>query len=253
MNNEKRDIRISRLENLKQATIINYAENIRFDGQLDLYETMIEHVFNGDLDDMFITSTDIENRDEIFKLARRYSSLCFYQGNIDYWLDSIEGISLLDPELVTIKILDNYDFLIKLAQNGEEPLKQLVEFQKTDVLGNKVIIDYLRNSFANDEILIDTIKSMSDKSGDYKDFSNEQKALLCLYPEGVLYRKKEDGNYESIPSKNIIKAIKINLLGEDNDNFHLGDALMHLSMDDFEDIINKVYEDYKNESITGIK
>lgn len=253
MDNEKREIRRARLEALKQATIINYGAEINYDGGLDLYETMVEHVFNGDLDDMFIVSEDVLNREETLKLARKYSSLCFYQGNIDYWLDSVEGISLMDPELVSLKILDNYDFLIRLAQNGEEPLKQLVNFKNTDFLGDKIIIDYLRTSFATDEILIDTIKSMSDKFGDYKEFSDEQKALLCMYPEGVLYRENEKGEYENIPSKKILSAIKINLLGEDNENFHLGDALQHLSMDDFEDIINKVYEDHKKESITSIK
>ena len=90
-------------------------------------------------------------------------------------------------------------------------------------------------------------------SNDYKDFTDEQKAILCLYPEGILYGVDKDNSIYNIPVGNLISKIKIALLGEDNDNFHLGDALIHLNIDDFNDIIGNVYDDYKKESNTSKK
>ena len=246
---------IERLNKLKQATILNFTDKIDYSNRLDLYDTLLENVFNGNFDDIFLTdNVDESNRKELLELARKNSSVCFFQGNPVYWADSVEGVYLSDVDFVTVKILDNFDFLIKLARDGgEEALKQLVRFQKTEFFEDKVIIDYLRNSFITDDILVDTIKSMSKRNGDYKDFSDEQKALLCLYPEGVIYKTKEDGNIEKIPVSKIISEVKISLLGEDRDDYHLGDSLKHMKMEDFEDIINKVYEDYKKESSTGKK
>lgn len=246
---------IERLNKLKQATILNFTDKIDYNNRLDLYETLLKNVFDGNFDDVFLTdNVDEDNRDKLFDLARKYKFLCFFQGNPSYWFDSVEGVYLSDVELVTLKILDNYDFLIKLGKNcGEEALKQLVRFQKTDSFEDKVIIDYLRSGFINDDILADTIKSMSDKNGDYKDFSDEQKAYLCLYPEGVIYTVKEDESIEKIPASKIISGVKISLLGEDKEEYHLGDALKHLSMEDFEDIITKIYFDNKKESDTSKK
>lgn len=248
----KSDIRIERLEKLKQATIVNFTDEIDYSNRLDLYDTLLSNVFKGSFDDDFLSKYVSKDDKDVFELARKYKSLCFFEGNQIYWIDSIEGASLADYDLITIKLLDNYDFLLRIAkENGEDSLKQLIKLQQTDSFNDKVIIDYLRNSFINDDILVDTIKSMN--SNDYKDFTDEQKAILCLYPEGILYGVDKDNSIYNIPVDNLISKIKIALLGEDNDNFHLGDALIHLNIDDFNDIIGNVYDDYKKESNTSKK
>ena len=242
----KKDIRIERLEKLKQATIINFTENINYNNKLELYDTLIENVFNGNFNDIFLSNYVDSSDKEVFDLASKYKSLCFYEGDSSYWLDSVEGVYLSDLDLVTAKILDNYDFLLKLSKEGkEESLKELLKFQKTDIFSGRTIIDYLRNVFINDDVLVNTIKSMSGKNDDYKDFTLEQKALLCLNPEGVLYKTNEDNSVELIPSDKLLSEVKISLLGEDNPNFHLGDALKHMSIEDFDDIINNIYTTYQ--------
>lgn len=243
------NILVDRLEKLKQATIINNTEYIDFDDNLDFYDTLLEETFNGDFDDIFETKQldglSEDEKKKAFEIARKYKSLCFFGGDSNYWADSIEGVYLSDYDLICMRLLDNYDFILGLSKTDEESLKTLVELQKTEVFSQKSIIDYLRNVFVNDEVLTSSIKRISN---DYKDFTSEQKALLCLYPDGVLYKVKDDNEVEDIPSSELLRVIKINLLGTDDDNFHLGDALKHLNISDFEDIINFTFNSYQNES-----
>lgn len=248
----KKDIHTERLEKLKQATIINYNAVINYDNRLDLYYIMFNSLLNGELDDVFLSDNVSSDDKEAFELARKYSSLCFYKGDASYWTDSSEGAySIDDPDTPATKILDNYDFLLKMAkESSEDSLKELVEFHKTDSFKAKAIIDHLRTLFINDDKLISTIKSMSDKNGSYKDFSVEQKALLCLQPEGVIYNVN-NGEEEDISASELISKIKIGLLGEDNPNFHLGDALKHMNIEDFKDIIYSIYiDDYRENNVS---
>ena len=80
---------INRLEKLKQETILRYTDEIDFDQDLSLYDVMINHFVNGDLDDVFDTSvtkgmSDTERKD-LFDLTREFVGLCFSNGDVDYW------------------------------------------------------------------------------------------------------------------------------------------------------------------------
>ena len=245
-----KDIRIERLEKLKQATIVNDGAKINFNNKLELYDSLLDEVFKGNFDDIFLTNKldnlNSEERAKIFDLARRYKALCFFEGDSVYWLDSVEGVYLSDLDLVTTKILDNYDFLLDLAnKGGEDALIELSKFQNTDMYYQKAIIDYLRNTFINDDILINTIISMSGKDDKYKSFTTQQKALLCLDPEGVIYKSDKD-SIEMINPNELIKKIKINFLGEDNDNYHIENALKQMNLEDFNELVNPVYESYQS-------
>ena len=247
----KRDIHTERLEKLKQATILNYTDRINYDSKTDLYYTMLNSLINGELDDVFLSNNVSVKDKDIFQLVQKYMSLCFYEGDISYWTESVDGIySTEDLESVVKKILDNYDFLLRLAkETSEASLKELVEFHKTDTFRDEVIIDLLRGRFRNDERLIETIDFMSDENGPYKDFTIEQKALLCSQPEGVIYKKNSNGDKETIPASELLSEIKIGLLGEDSPSFHLGDALKHMNIEDFKEIIYNIYiDDYKKDS-----
>ena len=241
------NILVDRLEKLKQATIVNDAEYIDFNDDLEFYDTLLEKTFNGSFDDLFLTNQldelSEEDKKKAFEVARKYKSLCFFGGDSNYWADSIEGVYLSDYDLICMRLLDNYDFILGLSINDEESLKTLVELQQTEVFSQKSIIDYLRNVFVNDKVLKDSIRRISN---DYDEFTVEQKALLCLYPDGVLYKVDENDNIENISNSELLREIKISLLGTDDDNFHLGDALKNLSDDDFEDIINYIFNSYQN-------
>ena len=187
---------VERLENLKQVTILDYLNEIDFDNKKSLYDVMMKHFFEGELDDVFIFSylSNLEEKEkrEIFELARKYQALCFYLGDFSYWADSIGGVYLSDYEFVSQKLLDHYDFLLGLIYDGgEQVLKMLMHFVET-MSKKGSVLDFLRNSFVNDEILKEIIIEMSREDGIYQRFSIEEKEVLCRYPEGVLYLENKD-------------------------------------------------------------
>ena len=254
----RQDIRVERLEKLKQATIINYTDIVDFNDKVMLYETIIQHVLNGDYDDIFVTGSvsEAEDKNEAFALARKYSSLCFYQGNSEYWLDSIEGVSLSNLELICLKILDNYDFLVRIAgEGGEAALKELLKFQQNHAFDDYPVIEHLRNTFMDDTVLENTIIEMSKTEGLYDCFTDKQKIELCSYPEGALYRVDESGKYTKITAIDVKKKMREYLLGEDDELFDDSDLkklLSTLSSDDFTEILDGFVRDYQLEGVEQV-
>jgi hypothetical protein len=192
LNSDDRNRECCRIVNkLKQATIENYTDIIDFNNEDSLYNIMFNHFINGDLDDAFssyeLDNIDIIEKRKILSLAREYSFLCFKEKDISKWNDSIEGV-VSDNYFVSCKIIDNYNYLIKIIKSGgKEVLELLSSFQDLDEYKDFVIIDKLRNVFASDEILEHTICNMSKDNSAYNVFSNLEKGILCLYPEGTLY------------------------------------------------------------------
>ncbi len=183
---------IERLKHLKNETILRYTEEIDYDEDLSLYDTMMEHFINGDLDDAFITDvtngmTD-EEKKELFDLVREYNGLCFAKGNVEYWLDSLENTFVADFDMIAYNILDSYNYLLNLAKHGgRRVLEQLAALRENDELRDVAIVEYLRNSFVSDGCLTAILLDMSDEDSLYEMFSNEHKGHLLNYPEGILY------------------------------------------------------------------
>ncbi|MBQ6135244.1 MAG: hypothetical protein IJI60_02895 [Bacilli bacterium] len=229
---KQEEIRFNRLEKLKQATILHNLKDINLDNSSDLYEKIMRNFFSGILDEEFL-STSLENvpeeqKREIFTLARKYQDLCFYQGDFAYWKDSIGGIYLSDLDLVCMKVLDHFDFLLDLVKvGGESVLKQLESFQKGAMSQKGSVIDFLRSTFQNDEMLKNILIEMSKEHGPYYIFNNEQKEILCTYPEGILYKKGK------IPPQEIAKEICQTMKQEI--------SMKELSRDTFEEIVLSIY------------
>ena len=214
-----------RLETLKQATIENYLTEI--DSNNDLYEVLINKLVEGKLDNWFyapeLNHLDGEKRREVFELARDFASLCFFQGDVNQWLESVEGVSLEDMGYTCMKILDNYNFLLNLAnQGGLEALKEVERFGTSNYLngpeiyGTDVpsIIEKLRNNFADDELLISILRKMTFDPA-YQDLSTDEKVILCSYPEGNLYTFSEDDNIIFLNPEKIKKNLAIEKLLEE--------------------------------------
>ena len=76
MGKENIDFSLKRLEKIKQATILKFLETVDLDSIMGFYDSMVDHVFKGDLDQDFLSKTlmglDDEEKGEIFQLARRY-------------------------------------------------------------------------------------------------------------------------------------------------------------------------------------
>ena len=181
-----------RLENLKQSTILRYSEDINFDNEADLYQSIIVHLVQGDFNDNFyslhLENIEKEERERIMSLVNEYSFLCFHDGNHECWTDSVMSIPLLDYEYICTIILDNFNFLVELAKNGgKDTLDLLVKFSSNSDYNSSSVIDYLRNSFIDDNILENIIIDMSKKDSLYNIFSPNELSLLCTVPLGVLY------------------------------------------------------------------
>ena len=182
----------NRLENLKQSTIVRYTDSIDFDNKLDLYQNMISHLVNGDYDEVFdspyLKNLNPEERKELMNLVRDYSFLCFYEGNSNYWTESVWNVPLVDTDYICSRLLDNYNFLIRIAKNGgKKALNLLRRFFDIPEYKSSSVIDYLRGSFIDDNILEKTIIDMSSDDSLFNIFSVNQLAELCTVPTGILY------------------------------------------------------------------
>lgn len=188
---------INRLEKLKQETILRYTDEIDFDQDLSLYDVMINHFVNGDLDDVFDTSvtkgmSDTERKD-LFDLTREFVGLCFSNGDVDYWLDSLENTPIFDYSLIAYSIFNSFGFLLGLAKDGgRDVLELLVSLRASEDLRDTALVNYLKNTFVDDKVLSSVLLDMSKKNSFYNIFTDEQKGILLNYPEGTLYAYGED-------------------------------------------------------------
>lgn len=189
---------VKRIIKLKDEVILRYSEDINYDEELSLYDVMMEHFVNGDLDDVFLTDTTKEMSDaeakQLFDLVRPYVGLCFAKGDVDYWLDSVENAMISDYEFIAASIFDTFDYLLEVAKDGgKNVLDQLVALRECEFLHDEAVLQYLRNTFVNDQVLKTVLVDMAKEDSYYKMFSNEQKGILLNYPEGTLY-SYGDGN-----------------------------------------------------------
>ena len=237
------DIRIKRLENLKDAMILNNLSEANLDNLLELYDSLLYKTFSGEFDNIFLSNNlddlDESKKEEVLALSKKYNSLCFYLGEFDNWLDSIEGVTLSDLDLTSVKLLDNYDYLIRLAKNGgEDVLKFLSKFQGSEMFKRGAIIAILRSSFYNDDILESILIEMAKEDGEYKDSSDKQRIVLCNYPEGILYKVDGD-NVSMIPGKELRDKVIKGFTGLDEDY-----DIKEIDLSSFEEIIGSIYNDY---------
>lgn len=255
MNKNEQDVKRNRLEKLMQATIINYEEKIKSnnnkDEDFDRYHEMLFHVFNGDFSEIFPSEyiEDSDDKEKIFKLASKYSSLCFYQGDFNSWLDSVEGVTSFDLDLISLKLLDNYDFLLRIANSGgEDALRELMKFYMCDAFEGHAVIEHLRNVFDNDNVLEHVIIEMTRKDGAYSKFTDQQKIALCSSPRGIIFEKEENKVYHKIAIMDTMSVMKEYILGDEVDKYTEEDfakILSNMSLDDFEDVMYMIQSSSK--------
>lgn len=229
-----------RFEDLKNATILKYLDSVELDEEsMDLCDKIIYYFCKGELDNEFYSSLLVnlsdEERKDIMKLVHEYIGLCFYDGNSEYWIDSVEGIPLKDAQFICLKILDNVNFLVRLAlSGGKSALEFLKIFSDKEYYSDSSVIEYLRNSFRYDDVLENIILEMSKEDSAYNVFDENQKAILCGSPQGVLFFEDDSEVKYSNPS---LLATRINniLDGEEDELY---------SFADFSEVINLLYLDY---------
>ena len=104
-----------------------------------------------------------------------------------------------------------------------------MSFQDSSMSREGSVIDYLRSSFGNDDLLKDILLEMSEDDGVYKDLNVEQKRILCTYPKGVLYRD-ENSSMVKIPVSDFVQSVEKEYLhrvvGQAESFKDLGDFLL---------------------------
>ena len=135
-----------RLEHFKQETILHYLEYIDLDYHMDLYDIMLRAVVYGDFIDSFFEDSfkelNDEDKNKLIKLFQENVSLCFARGDINYWLDSIEGITLQDMDLIVLKLFNHFDYLMDLIKDGgDNTIDLLNKIQKSSLFNNSSVID----------------------------------------------------------------------------------------------------------------
>lgn len=239
---------VERLENLKQATILNSLETIDLSRRIDLYDTMIHLFVKGSLDDDFSSSIfediDDSEKEKMHELARKYLSLCFFVGDSDYWADSVEGMTLDNLDFICMRIFDNYNFLLELIKDDKlEVLDNLEAIQATNVFSNKIIIDYLRCSFNDDKLLKEVLTDFVDEDGEYYNLSVKDKALLLLNPEGILYDKDAlDKKIDALELKK--KIIDYSNISIEPNAISLNELIQKIGKASFKEILLDIYIDY---------
>lgn len=237
LDRSKRNVNLKCLETLKNETIKKYTEEIDFDQPLSLYDVMIEHFAKGDLDNVFkspaFEGLDDNQKKELMALGRKYQSLCFYKGKSEYWLDSLEGASVVDYNLIAFYIVDSFSYLLQLAkEGGEEVLKQLTTIRNNSEFPDNAIVEYLRTTVVDDRVLTSILLDMTEEDSPYNIFTDKQKATLLNYPDGTLYFCQDDTAY-------IVSPL---LLG----------AQIHNTFDP-DNYIDTVSEDDSAELVSGLK
>ena len=229
-----------RFEDLKNIVLLKYLDNVDLDEEsMNLCDKIIYYFCKGELDNDFYSSylkdLSLEEKNKIMNLVHEYTDLCFYDGNSSYWVDSVEGIPLKDAQFICLKILDNINFLVRLAINGgKESLEFLRIFSDRDAYSNSSVVEYLRNTFRYDDILEKIIIDMSKENSLYDVFDEKQKAILCSSPQGVLFFEDDGEVRYSNPS---LLATRINnILEDDEEELY--------SFGDFSDVINLLHLDY---------
>ncbi len=255
-----------RLETLRKLTLEKYLDEIEdLNNEMLLYDIMFHHLvvgdFSSDYEFPILSGSSKEEKKEILELMKKYGGLCFYNESADNWIDSIEALRTVDYELISARILDNYEFLMFVAKFGDEiALEELAKLKTIEGYNDSSVIEFLRNTFCNDEVLFKILLNMSSKNSLFKVFTDEQKGTLLKYPEGVLYFY--DNNSIKMVSP-LFLAMEI--CNRQGDNVSIQDRediervcldvtskLREISRDDFSEVIMDLSDNYVTKNIPDL-
>ena len=143
---------------LEDVCLERYLDEINFklddDSSNDLYlcDVMVEHLSKGDLNDVYesdlIESFREDDKKKLLDLVSKNSDICFVNNSSEYWLDTINYIEVEDYKFAVKKILDNFEFLLKVCiKCGENKVKLLSSLKDDKLHINQSIVDSIRDNF----------------------------------------------------------------------------------------------------------
>lgn len=232
-----------RFDDLLQQTIIKYADVVDLNDDIALYDTLMSHLVGGKLEfhSAYLDKLADADKKSILETARQSISLCFKQGNSMNWLYSVGDIPIEDSEYICIKLLDDYDFLIKLIYLNPSILNLLKFFEDSNAFDGEAIIGRIRSLCKYDFIAEEILSNMCDDNGEFSCFSNSQKATMISFANPILfYYDKGDVIFPS--GYQIAKRVyKANYHKDCKSESELLNSIKNI--DSFEEIIIELYKD----------
>ena len=197
---DKKKNAVNRLLNLQAAVIKKFNDSIKYDEDKDrgiiLSDAIFEHLVTGELNEDYQTEAlnglKAEEKNNLLNLVNQYKDIMFYEGDASCWRKSSEK-HIEDYTMIATDVLDNYDFVIELAKvGGVNALNLLRDMKDCDGYSEYSVVERLRNTFGNDELLQKVLLEMSKDNNLYNIFTTEEKAELLDYPLGTLYFYKDE-------------------------------------------------------------
>ena len=197
---DKKKNAVNRLLNLQAAVIKKFNDSIKYgedeDRGIILSNAIFEHLVTGELNEDYQTEAlnglKAEEKNNLLNLVNQYKDIMFYEGDASCWRKSSEK-HIEDYTMIATDVLDNYDFVIELAKvGGVNALNLLRDMKDCDGYSEYSVVERLRNTFGNDELLQKVLLEMSKDNNLYNIFTTEEKAELLDYPLGTLYFYKDE-------------------------------------------------------------
>lgn len=176
---------------LKDAVTLRYLDEIDFNDDNSFNIVLLKHLLNGELDDVysnrFIDNLSEFEKNEMLKISRDYSYLIFNSGDYRNYDESLDCPIDDDKDFLLYRLLDNFDFLIRLVVNNRDILEELNKYKDSFDFNSYSVIETIRNNFNNDDILISSLGKFIKEDNLYKFFDYEQRNVLYEFPNGVMY------------------------------------------------------------------
>ena len=197
---DKKRNAVNRLLNLQDAVVKKFNDSIQYgedeDRGIILSDAIFDHLVTGELNEDYQTEAlnglKTEEKNNLLNLVNQYKDILFYEGDASCWTESSERYAV-DYTMIATEVLDNYDFVIELAKvGGVNALNLLRDMKDCDGYSDYSVVERLRNTFGNDELLQKILLEMSKDNNLYNIFTTEEKAELLDYPLGTLYFYKDE-------------------------------------------------------------
>ena len=155
---------------LEDACIERYLDVINFklddntSNDLYLCDVVVEHLAKGDLNDVYesdlIDGFSVEDKKYILDAVAKNSDICFSNNSHEYWLDTMKSMGIDDYKFALKKILDNYEFLVKICVRcGEGKLKLLSSLKDSKLNMSQSIVESIRDNYESDDEIISLLNS----------------------------------------------------------------------------------------------
>ena len=187
------------IKKFKDIIVLKYLNEINFDDEDSLYIVLVKHLINGDLDEEYTNEyLDKYNKYErlsILKECREYSHLFLLYNDPTKYDESVNS-HVNDKDFILLKLLENYDFLIRLYLINEDILDELSKYENNIDVNRYSVIEVIRSDFSNDEILIECLDRIVNEKKYYDLINIKNRSVLYSYPIGILYTK-DNNKYNS--------------------------------------------------------